>query len=77
MASRIQTLLAIILFPSFVWLLITVLEPVATKEWLGPVPARNLEHGFDAGALFYTEVNLEELRAREAANAGRLLRDMQ
>ena len=27
--------------------------------------------------FFYTEVNLEELRAREAANPGHLLRDMQ
>ena len=77
MTSRTRTLLTLILFPIFVCLLITVLEPVATQGWLGPVPARNLEEGFNAGALFYTEVNLEELRAREAANPGHLLRDMQ
>ncbi len=76
MTSRKRTVLVIILFPIFVCLLITVLEPVATKGWLGPVPARNLEDGFDAGALFYTEVNLEELRRPEAANAGHLSRDM-
>ncbi len=56
-----RKLLAVLLFPCFVWLLISVLEPIATKGWLGPVPARNLEEGFDAGALFYTEVDVEEL----------------
>ena len=46
MTSRTRTLLTLILFPIFVCLLITVLEPVATQGWLGPVPARNLEEGF-------------------------------
>ena len=77
MTSRQRTLLALILFPIFICLLITVLRPVAMQGWLGPVPARNLEDGFNAGALFYTEVNLEEHRTREAANPGHLSRDMQ
>ena len=50
-----------LLFPSFVWFLISVLEPIATHGWLGPVPTRNLREGFDASALFYTEVDLEDL----------------
>ena len=62
MTTRTRKLLAALLFPGFVWLLITVLEPLATSGWLGPVLARNLEGGFNAGALFYTEVNLEEIR---------------
>jgi hypothetical protein len=75
MASRKQTLLTLLLFPSFVWLLISVLEPLATKGWMGPVPARNLEDGFNAGALFYTEVNMEELRSPDTATADHLLRN--
>ena len=75
MVSGKQCLLAILLFPTFLWLLISVLEPVAALGWLGPVPARNLEDRFDAGALFYTEVNMEELRAPEAARAGDFLKD--
>ena len=75
MASGKQTLLAILLFPTFLWLLISVLEPLAAHGWLGPVPARNLEDRFNAGALFYTEVNMEELRAPESASANDLLKD--
>ena len=75
MLSGKQALLTVLLFPTFLWLLISVLEPVAAHGWLGPVPARNLEDRFDAGALFYTEVNMEELRAPEASSAGDLLKD--
>ena len=75
MTSRKQTLLILILFSSFVWLLISVLGPLATKGWMGPVPARNLEDGFNAGALFYTEVNLEELRSPDTATPDHPLRN--
>ena len=61
MKVQMQKLLAATLFVGFVWLLIIVLEPVATKGWLGPVPAANLARQIDAGALFYTEVNVDEL----------------
>jgi len=75
MTSRTRKLLATLLFPGFVWLLITVLEPLAANRWLGPVPARNLEDGFDAGALFYTDINLEELLTPAVEDAGRGLRE--
>ena len=56
-----RKLLAVLLFPGFVWFLIAVLEPIATNGWLGPVPTRNLKDGFNASALFYTEIDLEDL----------------
>ncbi len=71
MTSGTRKLLAALLFPCLVWLLISVLEPMATKGWLGPVLARNLEDGFDAGALFYTEVDVEELLNAETRDGER------
>lgn len=61
MKVQIHKLLAAALFVGFVWLLIIVLEPVATKGWLGPVLTENLARQIDAGALFYTEVNVDKL----------------
>ena len=58
MRHRLRILVSTILFVSFVWLLVTALEPLARGRWLGPVPAENLERRFNAAALFYTEVDL-------------------
>ena len=75
MTSRTRKLLAALLFPCLVWLLISVLEPLAATGWLGPVPSRNLDDGFDAGALFYTEVDVEELLRADAEDREHPLRD--
>ena len=60
-----------LLFVGFVWLLTVLLAPVATSGWVGPVPARNLESGLDAGGLFYTDVERGGWkRTRTAADPG-------
>jgi hypothetical protein len=64
MGVRTQRAIVSFAFVCFVWLLITALEPLAKSQWLGPVPGENLRRGFDAGALFYTEVNLADLELR-------------
>jgi hypothetical protein len=67
----LQNIAAAVLFLASLGVFAIALEGIAVSGWLGPVVRENLEAGFDAGALFYTEIDVEGLTTSEAVRRGK------
>ena len=70
LGATLGRFLATLLLGAVLWVLIGILEIAATRQWVGPVFESNLEKGLDAGALFYTEVDIVPRKPSDAAPGG-------